>query len=102
LPEEFKGRRRKSFGQKDGDDANSQYEEKEKIVLEGILFVYYAFPFCIRNFGIRLFAMCSIQKHVYETLYLIYQLSVIINIYLLHIGSYCSSNNKNITIFKNL
>jgi len=38
LPEEFKGRRRKSFGQKDGDEASSRYEEKEKIVLEGILF----------------------------------------------------------------
>lgn len=38
LPEEFKGRRRKSFGQKDGDDASSRYEEKEKIVLEGIMF----------------------------------------------------------------
>jgi hypothetical protein len=36
LPEEFKGRRRKSFGQKDGDGASSSYEEKEKIVLEGI------------------------------------------------------------------
>ncbi|KDR19996.1 microprocessor complex subunit DGCR8 isoform X2 [Zootermopsis nevadensis] len=36
LPEEFKGRRRKSFGQKDGDDASSRYEEKEKIVLEEI------------------------------------------------------------------
>ncbi|GFG37253.1 hypothetical protein Cfor_10946 [Coptotermes formosanus] len=36
LPEEFKGRRRKSFGQKDGDEASSRYEEKEKIVLEEI------------------------------------------------------------------
>jgi hypothetical protein len=57
LPEEFKGRRRKSFGQKDGDDASSQYEEKEKIVLEGILFIYYGFPFCICNGRIRLLAM---------------------------------------------
>jgi hypothetical protein len=38
LPEEFKGRRRKSFGQKDGDEASSRYEEREKVVLEGILF----------------------------------------------------------------
>jgi hypothetical protein len=43
LPEEFKGRRRKGFGQKD-DDASSQYEEKEKIVLEGILFINHDFP----------------------------------------------------------
>jgi hypothetical protein len=44
LPEEFKGRRRKSFGQKDGDDASSRYEEKEMIVLEGILFTLLCFP----------------------------------------------------------
>jgi hypothetical protein len=41
LPEEFKGRRRKSFGQKDGDEASSRYEEKEKIVLEGSLFSFF-------------------------------------------------------------
>ncbi|PSN51364.1 hypothetical protein C0J52_07928 [Blattella germanica] len=36
LPEEFKGRRKISLGQKEGEGASSPYEEKEKIVLEEI------------------------------------------------------------------
>lgn len=41
-------------------------------MLEGILFIYYGFAFCICNDRIRLLGMYRIKKRVCETLHLVY------------------------------